>query len=288
MIARTFIALACAALLSACAAQTARGPAPASTDIRLYAMSCGAGATSDAGWFSDDGAYDGQPRELVVPCYLIRHPQGDLMWDTGLPETLADLGPAGRTQGPFTFSMARKVTAQLADIGLQPSDIEYVSVSHSHLDHIGNAALFANATWIVDPDEKAHAFRPEARAEAESFAAYAALENRPTRLIEGDGDLDVFGDGTVTIIQAPGHTPGHTVLLVRLPNAGPLLLIGDLWHIAESRPNRRVPRFNTDRAQTLASMDKVERIAQETGARIVLQHVPADFASMPRFPRSLN
>ena len=92
----------------------------------------------------------------------------------------------------------------------------------------------------------------------------------------------------MTIIQAPGHTPGHTVLLVRLPKAGPILLTGDLWHIAESRAARRVPRFNTDRAQTLKSMDLVEKIAAETHARVVREHVPEDFTSLPKFPAALN
>jgi glyoxylase-like metal-dependent hydrolase (beta-lactamase superfamily II) len=186
------------------------------------------------------------------------------------------------------FSVARKLTDQLAQIGLAPADIEFLSVSHSHLDHIGNGGLFAQSTWIVDAEERAHAFRPEARADAQQFAAYAALENAPTRLIQGDADYDVFGDGRVMIIQAPGHTPGHTVLLVRLPRAGPVLLSGDLYHFTESRTHRRVPRFNTDRAQTLASMDKFERIARETGARVIIEHVPADFASLPAFPDYLR
>ena len=92
----------------------------------------------------------------------------------------------------------------------------------------------------------------------------------------------------MTIIQAPGHTPGHTVLLVRLPKAGPVLLTGDLWHIAESQAARRVPRFNTDRAQTLESMDKVEALARETHARVVREHVPEDIAALPRFPQPLR
>jgi glyoxylase-like metal-dependent hydrolase (beta-lactamase superfamily II) len=279
------LALAAAALLSACA--STHEQATERPDIRLYAMDCGRITASDADVFADDGAYAGQPKNLVVPCFLIRHPKGDLMWDTGVPQSLADV-QGGVTEGPFHIVVARKLTDQLAQLGLQPSDIEFLSVSHSHFDHIGNGNLFAAATWIVDSEERAHAFRDAARADSREFAAYSALENAPTRLIEGDGDYDVFGDGSVVIIQAPGHTPGHTVLLVRLPEAGPLLLTGDLWHIAESRAARRVPRFNSDRAQTLQSMDKFERIASETGARVVIEHVPADFDALPRFPEPLR
>jgi glyoxylase-like metal-dependent hydrolase (beta-lactamase superfamily II) len=139
----------------------------------------------------------------------------------------------------------------------------------------------------VDADERAYLFRPEARADAQSFGFYNQLETAETRLIEGDGDYDVFGDGSVVIVQAPGHTPGHAILRVNLPSRT-VLLTGDMWHLAESRERRMVPRFNADRAQTLASMDKVEALARRTNARVVRQHVQEDFDSLPRFPEALN
>ncbi|MDX2237393.1 MAG: N-acyl homoserine lactonase family protein [Hyphomonadaceae bacterium] len=279
-LAAAFAALA----LSACAS-SAPAPRP---DVALYALDCGRLTTTNADIFADDGAYAGVTRDMVDPCYLIRHPAGDLIWDTGLPEALAQAPGGVIENGPFRLSMPTTLSAQLTQLGLTPADIEFVSFSHSHFDHSGNGGLFAASTWIVDADERAYMFRPEARADAQSFAAYAALENANTRLIAGDADHDVFGDGSVTIIQAPGHTPGHAVLLVRLADAGPILLTGDMFHLAESRANRRVPRFNVDRAQTLASMDKIERIAAETGARVVRQHVPEDFDALPRFPEALR
>lgn len=133
-----------------------------------------------------------------------------------------------------------------------------------------------------------HAFRPAARAATDEFAAYSILEDARTVLIEGESPYDVFGNGSVTVMPAPGHTPGHAVLLVRLARAGPVLLSGDMWHLAESRAARRVPRFNFDRAETLRSMDKVEALARETNARVVRQHVPEDFEALPRFPQPLR
>lgn len=270
-----------AMLLASCLPAAA---ATAPRDLRLYAMDCGTLTLADADAYADDGAYKGVARTLVVPCYLIRHPQGDLLWDTGLPQAMAEL-PDG--SGPSGVRVTHKLTDQLQALGLTPADIEFLSVSHSHFDHMGNAGLFAGSTWIVDPRERAHAFRPAARADTDEFAAYSVLEDARTVLIERKGH-DVFGDGSVTVIPAPGHTPGHAVLLVRLPRAGPVLLSGDLWHLAESRAARRVPRFNFDRAETLRSMDKVEALARETNARVVRQHVPEDFAALPRFPQPLR
>lgn len=263
----------------------AAGAAPAlaaEPDVALYAMDCGRLSLPDADMFADDGAYKGVAKDLVVPCYLVRHPKGDLVWDTGVPQSLA-----GKPAADGVL-VTRKLTDQLAELGLAPADIEYVSVSHSHFDHIGNAGLFAGSTWIVDADERAYAFRPEARADKEQFGAYAALENAKTVQFDGAAPHDVFGDGSVQIVPAPGHTPGHTVLLVKLAKAGPVLLTGDLWHIAESRAAKRVPRFNVDRAETLKSYEKVEQLAAETKARVVRQHVPEDFAAMPKFPQALR
>jgi glyoxylase-like metal-dependent hydrolase (beta-lactamase superfamily II) len=277
-------AFALAAALAACTPPAQQAPA-----IELYAMDCGHAQFSDIGVFADDHSFDGQSRELIVPCYLIRHPSGDLIWDTGLPEAIADMPDGFSPQGfPARFVVPTKLTAQLAQLNITPADIEFVSFSHMHSDHTGNGNLFAASAWIVDADERARMFDAEHRADPSDFNNYNQLESAETRLIEGDADYDVFGDGSVAIIQAPGHTPGHSVLLVRLPNAGPVLLTGDMWHLAESRERRTVPVFNTDRAQTLASMDKVERIASETGARVIRQHVPEDFAALPGFPAALN
>ncbi|WP_309091927.1 N-acyl homoserine lactonase family protein [Phenylobacterium sp.] len=264
MILRTLMMAAAAAVGLAAAA-----PATAA-DVKLYALDCGTFAVPDADMFADDGAYKGRKVEMVVPCYLVRHPKGDLVWDTGVPES------------------QEKLLGQLKALGLTPKDVEYVSVSHSHFDHIGNAGQFTGSAWIVDPDEKAYAFRPQARTNAAQFARYSALENAKTIEVAGEGPHDVFGDGSVQVIPAPGHTPGHTVLLVRLPKAGPVLLTGDLWHVAESRAAKRVPRFNVDRALTLKSYDKVEALAAKEKARVVRQHVPEDFTSLPKFPEPLT
>jgi len=270
------------ALAAAAFALTAAAPAPKS--VELYAMDCGVIHEKDADEYADDGAYKGVARDLIVPCYLIRHPKGDLVWDTGVPQTIADL-PGGKAPGGLTVS--RKLTDQLKALGLAPADIEFLSVSHGHFDHIGNGGLFAASTWIVDPDEQAYLFRPQARADKANFAAYSALETAKVLRIDAES-FDVFGDKSVVIYQAPGHTPGHTVLLIRTKASGNVLLSGDMWHLAESRAARRVPRFNFNREQTLKSMDLVEKLAADTKARVIREHVPEDFDALPKFPKPLK
>lgn len=280
---RTIAAIASLAALGACAPQ-AQAPG-----VQLYAMECGRISFPDTAPFADDGSFNGVARDFVDPCYLIRHPSGDLIWDLGFPDAVAAL-PEGIRIEALNAGVTMPVTleSQLAQLELTPADIEFFAVSHGHGDHIGNAPLFApTATWIVDAAERAHILREESRADAQYWGMVAPLENANTQLIEGDRH-DVFGDGSAVIIMARGHTPGHAVLLVRTANSGNLLLTGDMFHLAESRAQRTVPVFNHDRDDTLASMDLVEQIAAEENARVIRQHVAEDFESLPRFPEPLS
>jgi glyoxylase-like metal-dependent hydrolase (beta-lactamase superfamily II) len=245
--------------------------------IRLHVLDGGFISGYDASDLADDGAYNGRLLDLPAPCFLIRHPDGDLMWESGISPTRTDL--------EIEVEFSATLEEQLAVLGLTPAAIRFVAVSHGHWDHSGNAGLFTSSTWIVNPDERAAMFDDEMRA-TQAMDDYGALEQAETILITEDHD--VFGDGSVRIIQSPGHTPGHTVALLRLADAGSILLSGDLWHLVESRRERRVPPFNTDKAATLASMDKVEALVGATGARVVIQHEATDIAALPGFPDFLR
>ncbi len=265
----------------------ASAPAPVTSDeaLRLYAFDCGRIDMLDLGLFSSKGEYAGRQNKAADMCFLIRHPNGDLMWDAGLPDALNEQAD-GVTNGPFHVAVPTTLASQLASIDVAPADIEYFSISHSHFDHVGNAAMFTESTFLVDKDERAHMFRDEARADEQSFPLVAALEDATT--IQFDGDYDVFGDGSVTILAMPGHTPGHTSLMVNLENTGPVLLTGDLYHLLESREKRIVPVFNTDEEETHRSMDRFEAFAEETGARVVVQHVLEHMAALPTAPEYLD
>ncbi|PHR57725.1 MAG: MBL fold hydrolase [Robiginitomaculum sp.] len=253
--------------------------------MKLYALECGYVNMLDLGLFASNGAFDGRTNNAISSCYLIRHPNGDLLWDTGLPDAL-HAAKDGITNGPFHLSVPNTLSGQLESLGVSAQDIEYLSLSHTHFDHAGNAGQYAASTFIVHESELAHMFRDEARADAQQFPAYSALEK--SEKITFTDNHDVFGDGTVEILSMPGHTPGHTVLKLELANAGTILLTGDLYHLYESRTLRTVPVFNTDEPETLRSMDAFEALAKETNARVIIQHSVKDFEALPKAPRYLD
>ncbi len=257
----------------------------AADHVRLYAFDCGRIEMKDLSLFTQGSEYDGRTNSASVMCFLVRHPKGDLLWDAGLPSALHEMQD-GFDAGAFHVSVPTTIASQLETLGLTSADVDYFSISHSHFDHLGASNEFAAAKFLIDKDERAHMFRDAARADTESFANYSALENAET--IEFDGDYDVFGDGTVTILDMPGHTPGHKSLLLQLDNSGAVLLSGDLYHLQESREHRYVPKFNTNVDDTLASMDRFEQIAADTGARVIIQHVTADYDALPRLPGYLD
>jgi N-acyl homoserine lactone hydrolase len=258
--------------------------ASSETAVRLYAMDCGRLEFIDLAPFADTGEYDGHPGTLMAACYLIRHPRGDLLWDSGIGDKYAT--DPGGVQLPNYRAIVRKpVASQLREIGLEFSDIEFFAFSHGHADHLGNAERLGNAQWIANSKELAWlaSVPPPPRT---NLALISARDPRKTIAITGDHD--VFGDGTVKILAAPGHTPGHQVLLVRLVKHGPVLLSGDLYHSHENRKERRMPVFNVSRAETLASMDRIEAIIRNQRATLIIQHSTDDFDSLPHSPSFLD
>lgn len=289
--AAVFAALACmagAAMAeppSAPAATPAASPKSA-TSPRLYAADCGAIRVGDMAGFSDLGELDGQARDFIVPCFLVVHPRGVLVWDAGLNDALA-AEKNGVDHGVFHLSVNKTLASQLETLGLAPADVTYVAFSHMHFDHTGNAAMFTSATWLMNRTELAWALgEPTPFGVSRENLAPAEKKKVKTELFVGDHD--VFGDGSVRILAAPGHTPGSAVLRLELKKAGTVVLSGDLYHTPDNHRHHRVPAFNTSRAETLASFDRVDAIVKRGKARLVIQHAPADFAKLPAFPAYLE
>lgn len=254
------------------------------TELQLIKLDCGTIYVSDLDIFSVEGDYAGETDTFTDTCWLVRHPDGDLLWDLGLPGELA--GNGEQTQSVFTVSLEKTIADQLAEMGLSMSDVERVAISHSHFDHVGQASdIDPSTVWLVNQTEYDFMF-PEAGSEAaegQPDNPFPAFEGLQREIIEDEHD--VFGDGSVLIFGTPGHTPGHSSLFVRLPETGPVLLTGDLYHRTESREGRRVPQFNTSVEQTRNSMEAFEAFADGLGAKVIIQHEPADTDPLPQVMR---
>jgi N-acyl homoserine lactone hydrolase len=249
------------------------GPAP----LSLWRLDCGDFQINDINAFmSDTSEYPARPRHLVGSCYLIRHGDSYMLWDTGMPGALVghpDVNPV------MTVTLRTRIVDQLARIGVRPEQVATVAISHYHGDHTGQARDFPGARLLMGAaDLAALRARP-----AEAQADLAHWLSGGGDVTEVEGDLDVFGDGRIVMLNLPGHTPGHHGLLVRLAS-GPVLLSGDVYHFSEQVAHRGVPPFNTDRADSLASMDRFDRLGRNLHARIIIQHEPADVRKLPAFP----
>jgi len=254
-----------------------------SSDIKLYALDCGTIEVSDMKDLSSTGEYDGQEIQLVNPCFLIRHPKGNLLWDTGLVDSMAD-NPNGEISGVWHSKLSTTLIKQLHQLDLSAKDIDYISLSHAHPDHSGNANKFIDSTFIANELEYEYMFSQPAKT---YFGTnYSALKNAKT--IFFTNEYDVFGDRSVVIKSMPGHTPGSSVLLVRLYNAGNVLLTGDLYIHARERKTGTMHKYNVNKVLTVISRAKFENLVKKESARVVIQHEKQDFERLPKFPKFLN
>lgn len=253
-------------------------------DIELWRLDCGTIELSDAAPFSDAHLYDGEQRTLTDSCYLIRNGEQYLLWDAGLP---AMLKGTSNTQGVFTVSVTETIEDQLAKLGLEASDITFAGISHYHFDHIGQLPTFGSATLLINKNDWDFVTSQPETSEIVNTAFFSAWQGENAGKVDAfPGDKDVFGDGSVVIKAMPGHTPGHSSLLVRLPDTGNVMLTGDLYHFEEQITNRGVPQFNTNRADTLASFERFNATVKALEATVVIQHDPRHISRLPAFPES--
>ena len=246
---------------------------------KLYVFDCGLINLDNLEIFNI--AEDESPvRQLFVPCYLIEHDSGLLLWDGGLPKPIANAeGPVSPVGGTLVYD--RWIVDQLADMGVSPADVTFAAYSHLHFDHAGAANFFLESNVLMQREEWDAAF-----SEGGDFvdsSLFDGLKEANVTFIEGD--YDVFGDGSVRLIYTPGHTSGHQVLLVTLENTGKILLSGDLYHTRANRSLRRVPKFNVDAEETLASMDRVEDLLSQTGATLWIEHDKALADNLKKAPQ---
>jgi N-acyl homoserine lactone hydrolase len=260
-----FAVLTASALFSATATR-AQTPAPG---VKLYIFDLGWLKARDPKVLLDRGV---TVTDMSVVAYLIVHPRGTLLWDTGtIPDELV------KSEGTVVAraTVNKTLAGQLAQVGYKPSDITYLALSHYHYDHSANANAFAGSIWLVQAPERAAMFPetpPGNPIEADVVAKFSALKTAKTKIL--DGDYDVFGDSSVVILSTPGHTPGHQSLFLKLAKYGPLVLSGDLYHYPSERTLRDFLPFGGrgDDAKEAISKAKVEALVNKEGATLWIQH----------------
>jgi N-acyl homoserine lactone hydrolase len=254
-------------------AQPHQKPQPPKS-LRLYVLDCGKinVANGDSMGFKPGELAN---TNMVTPCFLIVHPRGTMIWDTGeIPDSAFQSGVTPQKQGAFVVD--RPLLPQLAAIGYTPADITYLALSHYHGDHVANASLFASSTWIVQKGDRDAIFAPRPT-EGKKLGGvgdpkyFEALSHSKTMVLNGE-DHDVFGDGTVVIKFTPGHTPGHQSLFLKLANTGNVLLSGDLYHYPEEMTYKRIPNFDWNKEQTAKSREMIEAFVKQNHAQLWIQH----------------
>lgn len=253
-------------------------PRPKVTSPRLYVIDCGTlvyNRPEDYQLTREQVA----DTNMSVPCFLVLHPKGILLFDTGLSDRLVGRPLYENVDGGYGQIKFNTLRGQLADIGVTPADITYLAISHSHFDHVGNANDYAGSTWLTQKAELDFMFGPGAD------KAYLPLYDALARAhqVAFHGDHDVFGDGTVILKFTPGHTPGHQSLYVKLVHTGGVVIAGDLYHYAEERTLHRIPK-EEETTDTPASRDMIERFLKENNAQLWIGHSTAFFKNAIKSP----
>ncbi len=245
-------------------------------NVTLTRLDCGKTQTvNDLSAFTDVSGFQGLALQLTFSCYLIKHGNDYLLWDTGNP--LAK-GPGARPTSPDV-----SLTAQLSQLHVTPAQITFVGISHYHWDHIGQLPFFPDSTLLIGTGDW-NALTSAKPAEMVEPANFAHWISGGGKVQTATGDKDVFGDGSVIMLNTPGHTPGHHSLLVKLKESGNILITGDLAHFRENYDSNGVPTFNTSRAETLASLDRFKKLAANLHATVIISHDVRDLGKLPAFP----
>jgi N-acyl homoserine lactone hydrolase len=289
-VARPSVTLTLLAILAGTGGAQARSelPDPIHADVaeKLYRLDCGHSLANDESvWTPGENA--GRDIEFSSTCWLIKHGSAWMLWDTGVPEsTLGD--PRGWSTLPklIVYHLDKSLSDQLAEIGLKPSDIGRVAISHTHGDHIGNMALFPDATIVMQRAEYRWIHSPNGPNDNvnQLMALARKLMGKPKRLELIDGDTDVFGDGSVTLVSTPGHTPGHQSLLVHLKNSGFIILSGDVVHLEGNFARNIVPSLNTDKVESIASMGRIRQMMATYKATLFINHDKSQTESLMLLP----
>ncbi|MCW5624270.1 MAG: N-acyl homoserine lactonase family protein [Burkholderiales bacterium] len=288
MVGTTTLLAAGFALTSAQAAEPVKG-------IKLYVINSGA-LTIGKGILQNLAPTD-PPIQIPVGIFVIKHPKGTVLFDTGSNDKIIKdgsyWGPAIKALNPVrTPDVA--IDAQLAKIGLKPDDVTFVVPSHLHLDHGGNVGKFPNSTIILQRDELKNAFWPDENTQGPYILGDFAhlregLYDTPPnkgKLVQLDGDLDLFRDGSVVIKKWPGHTPGSQLIVLRLAKTGTIVLTGDTIYFRENVEKNIPPNVVLAWNPTgiLRAYEYVRFLQATENADYFTAHDPDVFKSLKKAP----
>jgi N-acyl homoserine lactone hydrolase len=283
MTAKRWAALAAVAALWSLTAAAQPRPAPPATP-RIYIFDNGAIKGLDPALFNFKRE-ELKEVDFIDVSYLIVHPRGTLMFDSG---EIADAKfKDGQPVTEGVMSASKPLLPQLAAAGYKPTDIDYFALSHYHGDHTGNANQFAGATWIVQKADRDFMFGVIPQGTIIDVGSFSKLKDAKTKILNNE-NFDVFGDGTVVMMSTPGHTPGHQVLAVKLAHRGLVVLAGDLYHYPEERTTGRIPTFEFNAEQSKASRAKIEQFVKDNKAELWIEHDIATHAKLPRSPQYVD
>lgn len=242
-------------------------------DVMLARLDCGTpqAPTVVNERFSDTAAFPGLKLQFVFSCYLIKHGDDYMLWDTGHSMTAPNVAPKV------------SLVDQLAKAGIRPDQIKYVGISHYHADHTGQVDSFPKAILLIGAKEWDAIASPKP-AQGVNFKPFEGWIKGENKVETQPIDKDVFGDGSVIMLRTPGHTPGHSSLLVKLAGMGPVIITGDVVHFRENFDSDGVPVFNFDRAQSIASIERLKKLAANLKATVIIQHDARDIEKLPVFP----
>lgn len=261
--------------IAVCAGAFVAAPASAQSapEVTLSRLECGTGGARIVNdRFSDTFAYGDRKIDFVYSCYLIKHGNDYMLWDTGhAMSAAADVRPK------------QSVVEQLAQVNVKPEQIKYVGISHYHGDHTGQVDSFPGATVLIGKNDWTAITSPKP-APGVNFKTFTHWISGGGKVEALSADKDVFGDGSVVILNTPGHTPGHHSVLVKLKEKGNVVLVGDAAHFHENYESNGVPIFNDNRADTIASLDRIKKLAANLKATVIIQHDARDVGKLPAFP----
>jgi len=263
--------------------------------MRLYVLNSGSLAIGK-GALENFAPMD-PPIRIPVAFFVIQHPKGNVLFDTGNNDKIIDdpsyWGPNFAALKPVVTPEIR-IEAQLGRIGMKPDDFTYVVVSHMHLDHGGNVGKFPNSTLIIQRDEIeyamftdepfAGAFIPGDVAALRSMVGVSKPNALPMLII--DDDLDIFGDGSVVVKRARGHTKGGQMLIVRLPHTGTVILTGDAAYFRDSVLKSLPPNLVLayDPAGIMRGYEWIRYMMASEGADFFTSHDPDAFKAYKKAP----